>query len=36
MSETWFGTDDFYPLVRAELITTDPGTAELMKSIWGE
>lgn len=36
MSETWFGTNDFYPFVRAELQTTDPGTAELMKSTWGE
>jgi hypothetical protein len=36
MSETWFGTNDFYPFVRPELQVSDPGTAELMKSIWGE
>ena len=36
MSETWFGTNDFYPFVRAELLASDPETAEVMKSIWGE
>jgi hypothetical protein len=36
MSETWFGTNDFYPFVRAEFLTSDPGTAELMKGIWRE
>jgi len=36
MSETWFGTNDFFPFVRAELVTSDPETAQLMRSIWGE
>jgi hypothetical protein len=35
-SEAWFGTNDFYPFVRAELIDFDPETAQLMRSVWGE
>ena len=34
-SEAWFGTNDFYPFVRAELAEHDPGLAELMAEIWG-
>ena len=35
MSEAYFGTNDFYPFNRAELITTEPELFELLKTIWG-
>ena len=35
-TESYFGTNDFYPFVRGELIRYDPATYELMRKIWGE
>lgn len=35
-TESYFGTNDFYPFVRAELKTFDPQTFSLMKRIWGD
>ncbi len=34
MSESYFGTNDFYPFVRGELKQSDPTTYALMESIW--
>ena len=34
-SEAWFGTNDFYPFVRAELREFDPGAAAVLKEVWG-
>ena len=33
-TEAWFGTNDFHPFVRAELIQVDPDGAELIESLW--
>jgi hypothetical protein len=33
-TEAWFGTNDFHPFVRAELIQVDPVGADLMERIW--
>lgn len=35
LTEAWFGTNDFYPFVRPEVLKHDPQTAELLKKIWG-
>jgi len=35
MSEAYFGTNDFYPFVRAELEEADPETFALLREIWG-
>ena len=35
MTESYFGTDDFFPFTAAELMTTEPEIFELMKAIWG-
>jgi hypothetical protein len=35
-SESFFGTNDFYPFVRAELRQHDPPTFALLKRLWGE
>ena len=35
LSESWFGTNDFYPFIRAELKVHDPKGFELMKRAWG-
>ena len=35
-TESYFGTNDFYPFVRAELMNFDPEALKLMKQIWGE
>ncbi len=35
-TEAYFGVNDFYPFVRAELKHHDPSMYELMESIWGE
>jgi hypothetical protein len=35
MSEAWFGVNDFWPFVRAEVLAADPQTAELLREIWG-
>lgn len=34
MSEAWFGTNDFYPFVAAELEQHDPETAALIGRLW--
>ena len=34
-SEAWFGTNDFQPFVRGELLEFDPEAAALMRAIWG-
>lgn len=34
MTECYFGTNDFYPFVRAELADFDPKTYALMETIW--
>lgn len=34
-TEAYFGQNDFYPFVNAELKTFDPETYKLMESIWG-
>ena len=36
MTEAYFGTNDFYPFVNAELKTSDPETFQLMETIWGK
>jgi hypothetical protein len=33
-TEAYFGTNDFYPFVRAELMLHDPGMYMLMKELW--
>jgi hypothetical protein len=35
-SEAWFGTNDFYPFVRAELVDFDPQAAAMLRATWGE
>ncbi len=35
-TEAYFGQNDFYPFVRAELQTFDPKADALMRKIWGE
>lgn len=35
-TEAYFGTNDFYPFVRAELMHADPDGYQLMRSEWGE
>jgi hypothetical protein len=35
-TEAYFGVNDFYPFVRAELKQHDPRMYELMKTVWGE
>ena len=35
-SEAWFGTNDFFPFVHAELVQHDPALAKLLARIWGE
>jgi tRNA U38,U39,U40 pseudouridine synthase TruA len=34
-TESYFGTNDFYPFVRAELKTYDPDTFKMLESVWG-
>lgn len=34
--EAWFGTNDFYPFVRAELIRHDPTAAQLLAALFAE
>jgi hypothetical protein len=34
-TEAFFGTNDFYPFVRAELKQHDPGMYELLEEVWG-
>ena len=35
MTEAYFGTDDFFPFTRAELLTAEPEIHELIQAIWG-
>lgn len=35
-SEAYFGTNDFYPFVNAELKSYDPATFALMRRVWGD
>ncbi len=35
MTEAYFGTNDFFPFNRGELMTAEPEIHELMKAIWG-
>jgi hypothetical protein len=35
MTEAYFGTNDFYPFVRAELKQVDPRMFELLSKLWG-
>ncbi len=35
MTEAYFGTNDFFPFVRAELKETDPRMHELLEEVWG-
>jgi len=35
-TEAYFGVNDFYPFVRAELKEYDPRTYQLMEDIWGK
>lgn len=35
MTETFFGTNDYYPFVRAELNEVDPAMATVLKRVWG-
>jgi hypothetical protein len=34
-TEAYFGTNDFFPFVRAELQRHDPGAFDLMEKLWG-
>lgn len=34
-TEAYFGTNDFYPFVRAELREHDPGLVEVLERVWG-
>ena len=36
MTETYFGVNDFYPFVRAELKESEPELDQLLQEIWGE
>jgi hypothetical protein len=35
LSEAWFGVNDFYPFVRAEVLQFDPEMAALLAKLWG-
>ncbi len=36
LTEAWFGTNDFYPFVRAEVVEHDPEMAKLLRKLWRE
>ncbi len=36
LSEAWFGANDFYPFVRAEVLVHDPEGVKMLKEMWGE
>jgi hypothetical protein len=36
LTEAWFGTNDFYPFVRAEVTKHDPEGAKLLRKLWGD
>ena len=35
-SEAWFGTNDFYPFVKAELKEVDPQLCTILSEVWGQ
>jgi len=35
-SEAWFGANDFFPFVQAELVAHDPALAAFLREVWGE
>jgi len=35
LTEAWFGANDFYPFIRAEVVEHDPEGAKLLKKLWG-
>ena len=35
MTEAYFGTNDFYPFVKAELKECDPRMYQLLEEVWG-
>lgn len=35
-SEAWFGCNDFFPFVQAELLRHDPALAAFLREVWGE
>ena len=36
LTEAWFGANDFYPFVRAEVLEHDPEAAQLLRKLWGQ
>ena len=36
MTEAYFGSNDFYPFVRAQLLMSDPAGHDLIKKLWGD
>jgi len=34
LTEAWFGTNDFHPFVRAEVLVHDPDMAKVLKEVW--
>ena len=36
LSEAWFGANDFYPFVRAEVLAHDPEGVKMLRKMWGE
>ena len=36
LTEAWFGMNDFYPFVRAEVLVHDPEMAKLLRKLWHE
>ena len=36
LSEAWFGANDFYPFVRAEVLVHDPEGVNVLRKMWGE
>jgi hypothetical protein len=35
LSEAWLGTNDFFPFVRAEVLASDPQSAQMLRAAWG-
>jgi len=36
LSEAWFGTNDFFPFVRGEVIAHDPEMVKVLREAWGK
>ncbi len=36
MTEAYFGSNDFFPFNRAELMTAEPDVLKLLQGIWGD